>query len=58
MQQQPQKQVKLIKSHNGQEEFAIVLDEQLGQGNFGVVRRAINMADRSQKLVAKIIPLD
>ncbi len=52
-----EQRAKLIKSDNNNEEFAVLLDQEIGRGGFGVVYRAVDLNSKSEKLAVKVIPL-
>lgn len=50
--------IKLIQSSNSEEEYGILIDQQIGKGTFGKVYKAINMNNAAEKLAAKVLPIN
>ena len=49
--------IKLIKSANTDEEYGILIDKEIGKGNFGKVYKAINFKNKTEQLAVKVLSL-
>lgn len=49
--------IKLIKSANTDEEYGILIDKEIGKGNFGQVYKAINFKNTHERLAVKVLSL-
>ena len=49
--------IKLIKSANTDEQYGILIDKEIGIGNFGKVYKAVNLANSEDQLAVKVLPI-